>query len=186
MWLNQGQPNDKGHQGFKSFVITLFWVTAYDSPSNASRPLAPVYAHPPKAVVHGGDVGPASDCNTPSVLPSLWGTGKKAVLPLETPPCSQILRNIIAKFHISSTAEVCKHHDVQKMGTSFFPLFCTPTVWLAPPQESMDHLRITLKWAPWKRTWGGCWNIATGCPDWWWMSHPWKHERLHWTKLWAT
>lgn len=137
-------------------------------------------------------MGPASDSNTPSVLPSWQGTGEKPVLPWKTPPCSQILKynNKFAHFHHS--AEVCKNHDVQKMGTSFLPVFWAPIVWLAPPQESRNHpgisMWITLKWAPCYLK-KDLWRVVKHWhrfPDWWWMSHPWKHQRSHWTGLWPT
>jgi len=32
----------------------------------------------------------------------------------------------------------------------------------------------------------GWWNTGTGCPERWWMPHPWKHSSSGWMGLWAT
>lgn len=177
----------KGNQMTKDTrFLSLLWL--HSSEWQRMTSLQMPAAHLPLSVLippssgAWGDVGPASDSKTPSVLPSLQGTGKKPALLLKTPPCSQILRNIIAKFHISSTLLRSANNDVQKMGTSFFPLFWAPVAWLAPPQESRNHPRIsrwiTLKWASCdlkKDLWRVVKYWFPGCPDWWWMSHPRKH-----------
>ena len=31
----------------------------------------------------------------------------------------------------------------------------------------------------------GWWNSGTGCPERWWMSHPWRHSRSGWMVFWA-
>lgn len=93
-------------------ILSLLWLnltdwqlmTAFQMPA-AHLPLC----FSPQAVVCGGGPGPASYSNTPPVLLSLFMRHVAIVKQpaLRTPPCNQILRNIVAKFHISSALLRC-------------------------------------------------------------------------------